>query len=81
MTDRMTSAELAAYLGVGIAKARHLMGGEIPAAFLGRSWTAARSDVDSWLEAKSTTGKHRRAKGQRGRGKSLGAPPSRGSTA
>ena len=81
MTDRLTSDELAVYLGCSVWKARRLMGGDIPGVYDGRRWTVALSDVDTYLAAKTTTGKHRRAKGQRGRGKSLGAPPSRGSAA
>ena len=79
MNDRLTTAELAAYLKCGIGTARRLAGGEIPGVYDGRQWTMARPDVEAYLERKATTGKHRRAKAQRGRGKSLGA--NRGSAA
>jgi excisionase family DNA binding protein len=78
MNDRLTTAELADYLRCGIGTARRLAGGDIPGVFDGRQWTVARADVESYVERKSSSGKHRRAKGQRGRGKSLGAAPSRG---
>lgn len=77
MSDRLTSDELAAYLRCSVGTARKLMGGEIPGYYDGRRWTVARADVDAYLASKAKTEKHRRAKGQRGRGKSLGAPPSK----
>ena len=80
-TDRLTSADLAAYLRCGVGKARRLMGGEIPGVYEGRQWTVAKADVDAWLAAKTKVEKHRRAKGSRGRGKALGAPAKRGSAA
>jgi hypothetical protein len=73
-TDKMTSSDVAAYLKIGIGKARHLLGGEIPATYIGRQWITTQADVDAYVKSRQTTGKHRRPKGQRGRGKSLGAP-------
>ena len=73
LTDRMTVPQVAAYLHCSEWKARRLLGGDIPAFFDGRRWTAARGDVIKYVDAKTQTGKHRRPKGQRGRGKSLGA--------
>lgn len=75
MSDRLTTAELAEYLKCGIGKARRLAGGDIAGVYDGRQWTVARSDVDAYLASRATTSKHRRPRGQRGRGKSLGAKP------
>ena len=69
----MTVPEVAEYLRCSEYKARKLLGGDIPAFFDGRRWTAARGDVIHYLDTRSQTGKHRRPKGQRGRGKSLGS--------
>ena len=73
LTDRMTVPQVAEYLHCSEWKARRLLGGDIPAFFDGRRWTAARGDVIKYVDTRTQTGKHRRAKGQRGRGKSLGA--------
>ena len=73
VTDRMTTSDLAEYLRCSVYKARRLMGGDIPANYDGKRWTAAKADVDTYLASTKTTGKHRRPKGQRGRGKSLGS--------
>lgn len=77
LTDEMVTADVAAYLKCSEWKARRLLGGEIPARYDGRKWVATKADVDAYRESKKVTGKHRRAKGQRGRGKSLGAPASK----
>jgi hypothetical protein len=66
-TDRLTVPEVAEMLRCGPRKALSLMGNEIPAV-LDYRWTAARADVQAYLDARTVTdrsGKNRR----RGRGR------------
>jgi hypothetical protein len=68
------TAQVAAYLSCSEWKARRLLGDVIPARFDGRQWWALPSAVEDYREGQRRTGKQRRPKGSRGRGKSLGAP-------
>lgn len=60
----MTTEELAAYLRVTPDTARRYMGRVIPAAFVGGRWTAAKADVDRYLQSKTVTGRATRRRGR-----------------
>ena len=52
-TDRLTADQVAELVHCNISTARRLMGKEIPAAKVGRRWTASRRDVEAYIRSKT----------------------------